>query len=246
MHDSYRVLSAGLLAASLCAAGLTSAAPGRKHAQGRQGKPIPHPTMLRASSHGFLAPPPRTRRAVLYILQYDNDVPFNRDSAVGVPVGNRFDLGVVDPHTINQITFRLGGAFSGYIPSGVRASVWDINPTAMTNMQLAQFTVPAANNTTFGTVLWTAMLPVPIVAHNGPFVAAIFGSPSPFCSGMTTLGLSCDGVALSPGGTDPGMGFHAIRLSNANVTAQNLGDRNAIMRVLGPLDPVELMDLDVN
>jgi hypothetical protein len=191
------------------------------------------------------AVPPGKSPTVVGTLQYDNDIPFSRDGSLAVPIGNKFDNGFADPHSIQKVTFRAAGCFvTPY--TYFRLSVFDVNPTAMSVMNLAQFS--GGGNCTSGTggaLLRTAMLPVPIVGHNGPFIGALFNTPFGGCAGVTGIGGTCEGVALSAGGTDPGMGFHAIRVSNSMATAQNLGTKNAIYRATGDNLPVELMNFGV-
>lgn len=184
--------------------------------------------------------------SVVGTLQYDNDVIASRDGTSGVPVGNRFDNGFLDPHSINQLTFRLAGCFQTPYPQE-RLTVLDVNPTAMTVMNLAQFSGGGAcTSGTSGGNLRTAMLPTAIVGHSGPFIGAVFNTPFGGCSGNTGAGGTCEGVGLSPGGVDPGMGFHAIRVAGSMSTAANLGTRNAVLRVTGDNLPVELMGFGIN
>src|SRR5262245_50516155 len=60
-------------------------------------------------------------------LQYDNDIPASRGAGFNV-VGNRFDAGFQDPHSIVAMSLRMGGADGGAIVGGLL----DVNPTAMT------------------------------------------------------------------------------------------------------------------
>jgi hypothetical protein len=180
-------------------------------------------------------------------LTYDNDIPFSRNGTVAVPIGNRFDNGVNDPHSIQKVTFRVAGCFQTPYPQ-FRLSVFDINPTAMTNMLLQGLSGGGAcsSGATSGGVLRTAMLAPAIVGHAGPFIGAVFNTPYPLCAGATGVGGTCEGVALSMGGIDPGMGFHAIRVGGSMSTAQNLGTVNAIFRATGDNLPVELMNFGVH
>jgi hypothetical protein len=182
---------------------------------------------------------------VVGTLRYDNDIPFSRDGAVGVPVGNRFDNGVQDPHSIQKVTFRAAGCFQTPYPS-FRLSIFDVNPTPMTNMNIAMFSGGGmCTGGTAGGVLRTAMLPAPIIGHVGPFIGALFNTAFAACLNNTMVNTTCEGVAISMGVVDPGMGFHAISVVNTMQTAQNLGTRNAIFRVTGDNLPVELMGFGV-
>jgi len=233
-----------VVAAAALVSGTTSAAQKIRSGRGAGRKPAVN---LPKAQSGMRNIPPGTRSPdVVGTINYDNNVPFSRDGSLGTPIGNRFDNGVSDPHSIAAVSFRLAGCFQTPYPQE-RITIFDINPTAMTNMNIAAFSGGGAcSSGTGGAILRTAMLPAPIVGHNGPFIGAVFNTPFGGCSGNTAIGGTCEGVALSAGGVDPGMGFHAIRVSNGGVTAGNLGTRNAIFRATGDNLPVELMNFGVN
>jgi hypothetical protein len=221
---------------ALLAWGETSAA-GSRQRTGAESRP---------SSNKTKSPRPRPRHPSLVgNLRYDNDVPFSRDGTLAVPVGNRFD----PPPSLSvgsfyQITFRLAGCFSTpYVEQ--RISIFDIDPTAMQLQLVRQFSGGGSCVSTAGAVLRTAVLPSPILPPVRPFVAAIQNTAFAGCEGNTGVGGTCEGVALSAGGQDPGLGFHAIRVAGLQSTLPNLGDRNAIFRAQFFIFPVELMNFDV-
>jgi hypothetical protein len=177
-------------------------------------------------------------------LQYDNDIPASRFGALAVPVGNNFNTGFMDPHGISVVSFRLAGCFTTpYV--GAVAFVQDINPSAMTVMGLATFSANAGPGASCnGGAVYTGALPAPVVSHSGPFFAGILNTPFGGCSGATGVGGTCEGVALSAGTMDPGMGFHGVVVNGGMYTAI-APVKNAIMRATGDNLPVELMGLSV-
>lgn len=181
---------------------------------------------------------------VVGTLGYDNDTPASRFGALGIPVGNAFNNGFLDPHSIQAVSFRLAGCFTTpYV--GAVAFIQDLDPTAMTAMGLATFSANAGPGVSCsGAAVYTGMLPAPVVAHNGPFFGGILNTPFGGCSGATGVGGTCEGVALSAGGADPGMGFHAAVVQGGMYTAI-APVKNAIFRATGDNLPVELMGLSV-
>jgi len=183
---------------------------------------------------------------VVGTITYDDNIPVARDGTSNVPVGNLFVAPWVPAgaHSIAKVTFRLAGCFTTpYV--GARALVHDINPTAMTVMQLAAFSAGAGPGVNCnGAALYTGMLPAPIMGHTGPFFAGILNTPFAGCAGNTMVGGTCEGVALSMGGVDPGMGFHGARVNGAGYVVLAPA-RNAIFRVTGDNLPVELMGFGV-
>lgn len=217
--------------------GGASAAPKRtaRHAPGTARQPG---TVVKA--------PPGTRATnVIGTLGYDNDIPASRFGGLGVPVGNNFNVAVPTQFfSIASVSFRLAGCFTTpYV--GARAFVEDINPTAMTVMALATFSANAGPGVSCnGGAVYTGMLPAPVQNPASPFFAGILNTPFGGCSGNTGVGGTCEGVALSAGTMDPGMGFHAV-VVNGNMYTAIAPAKNAIVRVSGGNVPVELMDLSV-
>jgi hypothetical protein len=185
------------------------------------------------------ADPKRPRASGVGTLQYDNDTPFSRDG-LGVGVGNRFNLGVQDPHSVATVSFRRGGA------AGTTAAVAIIQVPLTTTQFLGSGQLTGLPPSTNGSMVWVLPLQNPVVGHNGPFIAGLLNDYAGACAGNTMLGAPCDGVALTQGNVDPGMGFHAVRvLPVFGTLGQNIPNRNAIFRVTGNNLPVELMNLRV-
>ena len=185
-------------------------------------------------------------------IQYDNDTPFRRLPNTDAFVGNRFNDGVVDPHSIASMSFRLAQNYGG----GVVLSIWDVNPA---NVQILRrwyvSGIPSSNVTPF---TFSVGLATGIAVHTGSFLAGVhntfytgFG-----CATDTGLNGTCDGVALTQGTGGVGPPFHGVTVNLnggvfsppttlVNSTGQDLGTANAIVRVTGDNLPVELMNLDV-
>lgn len=185
-------------------------------------------------------------------LTYDNNVPFSRRGTDGGTVGNLFTTGVLDPHNIDTVSFRVAGNFA----TSVVMSVWDQNAGSFVilNRQLVNG-VPNGTAGLTGVTL-VAALAAPVAAHNGAFVGGIRNTDYDPCAGNVALNTTCDGVALTAGGADPGLGFHAFRVpfnSAAFVPVINtvagagtaIAGVNAIFRVTGDNLPVELMGLEL-
>jgi hypothetical protein len=186
------------------------------------------------------APSAGRTSATVGTLQYDNDVPFSRDTT-GLVVGNRFNVGVVDPHSIASVSFRLAGAGT----SAALIYIFDVNPTAMTLGFLGGGLLPGIPLATSGTMLWVFPLSTPVVGHTGSFLGVLHNSNNVTCATQTMLGALCDGVALTSGIVDPGLGFHAVRAFTPATSGVDIPGRNAIVRVTGDNLPVELMSLDI-
>jgi hypothetical protein len=206
LHAEYRALPAGEKAA-------VNAALGRGKA--------------RASAKG------KTPKGGIGTVQYDTGVraPF-RDN-FGSVVGNNFNTGFGNPHTISVATFSMNGTFANTpvriygAPAGTVAPVlasfffsglpinqlvtWDINPN--------------------------------IVGHNGQFLGGVEQSGSFSSINSTFVGVNID---VNNGG----QGFHGMNINlsgngfNPNATASGQ-PFNTIFRATGNNLPVELMGFDV-
>jgi hypothetical protein len=206
------------------------------------------PTTGRAAAATAGTPSTQPRPKPLHsvgTLGYDNDIPFSRDGGVDIPIGNRFTptAGQQSPFHLMTVTFRAAGCYPTPF-TGQRVTVWVVSPTLMHAQQVEQWSAGGLCTGTSGALLRTGMLPNPFDMH-GPFIVAIRNSPFSGCAGNTMVGGTCDGVALSEGAIDPGMGFHAIRMTNSEATLPNMGNRNAILRATNGNLPIELMNLDV-
>ena len=181
-------------------------------------------------------------------LTYDNNTPFSRNGTDGGTVGNVFN-DATDPHGVATATFRVAGNYA----TSVVMSVWDVEPASF--MLLARQLVTGVPT---GSTMFTATAPLtmPVAGHNGAFVGGIRNTDYDPCAGNVALNTTCDGVALTMGGVDPGMGFHGFRvpfnsatflptITTVAGTGQPLGTVNAIFRVTGDNLPVELMSFGV-
>ena len=187
-------------------------------------------------------------------ITYDNDTPFDRDPTLAGTVGNRFLPGI-SPHSITTVSFALGGNYG----ASALASVWDVNPTAMSAMLLLRTQIYGLANSPASTARFTAMLG-PITGHSGSFIAGIRNSSysmAPYQCGLDSgLASTCDGVALTEGNTATvfrgarvnwaGTGMFIPTVTQVNSVGQDFGDTNAIFRVTGENLPVELMGFSVD
>jgi hypothetical protein len=183
-------------------------------------------------------------------IQYDNDTPFQRRAQTDATVGNRFVP--TGSHSITAVSFRLA---QNYLSSMVM-TLWDVNPASAVVLARTNITGLPSGAVT-GTV-FTAALVAPIATHSGSFIGGMHNTAYTGlgCPTNTNLNGTCDGVALTAGTVDPGMGFHgaAVQLAGATFTPPTtvvatgvITDftQNAIFRVTGDNLPVELMNFDV-
>lgn len=170
---------------------------------------------------------------VVGTVQYDNGVNHNfRDDWGGV-VGNNFNTGFGNPHTISVVTFQLNGTFA-FTP--VRVYGAPVGTVA-----------PLLAGTTFAGlpqgVLVTWDLPN-IVGHNGQFLGGIQQSGSFSTIDSTFTGVDVD---ITPGP----QGFHGMNINfsgsgfNPAATVAPGVPFNTIFRATGENLPVELMNFDV-
>ena len=190
---------------------------------------------------------------VVGTLRYDNNVPFRRDGATDQVIGNLFWPGVVNPHSVQAVSFRLAqNAYHSAI-----MSIWDPDGMGGATRLVQQYIggLPSSNVTMF-----TAMVPlaVPLVGHSGSFIAGLHNTfiTSMSCPGDTMLNGTCDGVALTMGSAPaPPVPNRAIRVPLMGGTftpgttmvatgVAAIPGVNAIFRVTGDNLPVELMDFD--
>jgi hypothetical protein len=164
-------------------------------------------------------------------LQYDTGTPHAfRDNSSDV-VGNQFNVGLQNPHTITAVSFLPAGTFGS-----VAMRVYDA-PVGTVAAVLASTTFPALPSTL---VTWD--LPN-IHGHNGSFLVGMLQSGSSTVPSTTVAAIAVDV-------NDGGFGFHGMNIKlNGSGFAPNAtvfpGQRyNAIVRVSGSL-PVELMNFDV-
>ena len=228
-----------LIVAAVAATSVVADSP--RSDDGTSGVPHVQATLLPAGSGG-------ASRAVGTIM-YDNNTPFNRDGTLNGMVGNRFTDGVMDPHSIASVSFRVAGNYL----SSVVMSIWDPNTVAGTAQVMTRFVVNGVGSGATATVATVvAPLATAITGHNGSFIAGIRNTAYAACSGNVALNTTCDGVALTAGVGTP----HAARVNFVDpafvptVTAVStagapISGVNAIFRVTGDNLPVELMRLEV-
>jgi hypothetical protein len=169
-------------------------------------------------------------------IQYDTGTPHILRDNWGSVVGNNFNTGFGNPHTICAVSFQMNGTFA-FTPVRIYGA-----PMGGVAPVLAQTTFTGLPIGTL--VTWD--LP-DIVNHNGPFLGGVEQSGSFSTINSTFVGIDVD---INNGG----VGFHGMNINlngsgfnpNATVGGQPF---NAIFRAyLGTLRgciPVELMNFDV-
>jgi hypothetical protein len=162
-------------------------------------------------------------------LQYDTGVAHSsRDNSSDV-VGNQFNVGFQNPHTITVVTFQPAGTFGS-----IAMRVYD-GPVGTVAPVIASGTFPGPSFT------WN--LP-DIFAHNGSFLIGMLQSGSSTVPSPTVAAIAVD---VNNGG----FGFHGMNIKLAgsgfapNATVAPGVPYNAILRATGPNLPVELMDFEV-
>jgi hypothetical protein len=162
-------------------------------------------------------------------LQYDTGTPHVfRDDSSDV-VGNQFNVGFGNPHSIEVVTFQPAGTFGS-----IAMRVYD-GPVGTVAAILASGTIPGP------TFTWN--LP-DVVAHNGSFLIGMLQSGSSTVPSPTVAAIAVD---VNNGG----FGFHGMNINlNGSGFAPNATvapglPYNAILRATGPNLPVELMHFDV-
>jgi hypothetical protein len=164
-------------------------------------------------------------------LQYDTGTPHAfRDNSSDV-VGNQFNVGLQNPHTITAVSFMPAGTFGS-----IAMRVYD-HPVGTVAAVLASTTLPGTPS-----ILVTWDLPQ-IHGHVGSFLVGMLQSGSSTVPSTTVAAIAVD---VNNGG----FGFHGmnIKLNGSgfvpNATVFPGQPYNAIVRVSGSL-PVELMHFDV-
>jgi len=175
----------------------------------------------------------RSTKGVVGTVQYDNGVGHVfRDDWGGV-VGNNFNSGFGNPHTISVVTFQMNGTFA---TTPVRVYGAPVGTAA-----------PVLAGTTFAglpmgvPVTWN--LP-DIVGHNGQFLGGVKQSGSFSTIDSTFTGVDVD-ITAGP------LGFHGMNINlggsgfNPAATVAPGNSFNTIFRATGNNLPVELMNFDV-
>ena len=173
------------------------------------------------------AKPGGMKRVPLGTVQYDTGTPHSlRDNSNQV-VGNQFNVGFGNPHTISAVSFLPLGTFGS-----IALRVYDA-PIGTVAAVLASTTFPGPP------VTWDPN----IVNHNGSFLVGMLQS------GSSTFPVSTV-AAIAVDVNNGGFGFHGMNINlngsgfipNATVAGQPY---NAILRVSGGNLPVELMNVNV-
>jgi hypothetical protein len=167
-------------------------------------------------------------------LQYDTGTPHSLRDNWGSVVGNYFNTGFRNPHTIQTVTFQMNGTF-GFTPVRMYGA-----PSGTVAPVLAATTF---SGLPIGTLV-TWNLPN-IVSHNGPFLGGVEQSGS-----FSTINSAFVGIDIDVN-NDGVHGFHGMNINlagtgfNPNATVGG-APFNAIFRVHGTNLPVELMRFDVH
>ena len=178
------------------------------------------------------AKPDRNGRGFGGTLKYDTGVPHPFRDNTNKVVGNQFNVGFPNPHTITVVTFMPLGTFG---PVAIR--VYD-SPVGTVAAILASGTVPGAPLTL---VTWD--LPQ-VQGHVGSFLVGMLQSGSSTVPSTTVAAIAVDV-------NDGGFGFHGMNINlngrgfAPNATVFPGQPYNAIVRVTGIDLPVELMSFDV-
>jgi len=165
-------------------------------------------------------------------IQYDTGTPHSLRDNWGQVVGNNFDTGLFNPHTITVVTFQMNGTFANTPVRVYGAPVGTVAPV------LAATTFAGLPIGTL--VTWD--LPN-IAGHNGPFLGGVEQSGS-----FSTIKTSFVGVDVDV--NDGGHGFHGMNIAlngsafNPNATVGR-APFNAIFRATLCCMPVELMNFNV-
>jgi hypothetical protein len=183
------------------------------------------------------------------ILQYDDGVPVYRDGTLSVPpggilFGNFFSPGLPPTpppnYSITAASVNMAGMY------GTVFYMFFFNSPAHATAPLGVLGNRAVAATGTG---WHSVLFATPVTADGPFLAGIPNTAYPPCSGNTSIGSTCIGVALGSG-TNLGYGHNAMQINLATSSAPagsnfaTIPGQNALIRLNGYV-PVELMRLEV-
>lgn len=165
-------------------------------------------------------------------VQYDTGTPAGFRDNFGSVVGNNFNTGFGNPHTISLVTFSMNGTFA-FTPVRVYGA-----PAGTVAPILAGTTFSGLPLNTL--VQWN--LP-DIVGHNGQFLGGVEQSGSFSSINSTFVGVNIDA-------NNGGQGFHGMNINlsgNGYNPAATAGGApfNTIFRATGNNLPVELMGFDV-
>jgi hypothetical protein len=175
----------------------------------------------------------KTPKGGVGTVQYDTNTPHSlRDNWGGV-VGNNFNTGFGNPHTISVVTFSMNGTFA-FTPVRIYGAP-------------AGTVAPVLAGTTFGGLPLNTLVQWDInpniAGHNGQFLGGVEQSGSFSTISSTWVGIQVD---VNNGG----QGFHGMNIGLSGTgfnPAATVGGQpfNAIFRATGNNLPVELMGFDV-
>lgn len=180
------------------------------------------------------------------ILQYDDGVAVYRDGAIGpnlLFIGNKVSAGLppAGPYTVTGASVYMAGLYAGQF-----WMVFFQSPSHPTDpLGLIGWRAVLATATGWNSVLFATN-----VVSTGPFLVGVNNTAWGPCSGNTSLGTTCEGVALGPGTN--GWGHNAMRVHLATSSATvgsayaTIPGQNALIRLTGPTVPVELMRVEVD
>lgn len=169
-----------------------------------------------------------------WVVQYDTGTPHSLRDNWGSVVGNHFNIGFENPHTISAVTFSMNGTFANTPVRLYGAPVGTVAPV------LAGTTFAGLPMNTL--VVWD--INPNITGHNGPFLGGVEQSGS-----FSTINSTFVGVQVDINSN--GVGFHGMNINLngsgfiPNATVGPGVPYNAILRVSGINVPVELMHFDV-
>lgn len=181
------------------------------------------------------APRGRTSLGPAPTLQYDGGVSNGFRIPNGNIVGNQFNTGFANPHSITTVTIQFGGTFNGHTVAVFGAPVGSVAPLLSTVL---------VSTPTLGVPVPVAV--GPLTNLSGTFLVGINQSGT-----TTTANTTFEHVAIDT--VSAGFGFHGMSITtgfggfNPSPAAPPQGGPfNAIVRATGNNLPVELMEFGVD
>lgn len=181
-------------------------------------------------------------------IQYDSGVAHNFRSGSGQVVGNQFNTGFADPHTLTSVTVEINGSFGG-----VAVDIFGA-PTGSSAPLLTSVAFSGSLNTPVVLPIPNATTPAPLTGLSGSFLAGVDQSGT-----FSVIDSTYNGVAVDI--NDAGFGFHGMVIdggggggfnpaplvcsAGTSVTTfsctGSMVPFNTIIRMTGNSLPVELM-----
>ena len=191
---------------------------------------------------------PKAARAIATV-GYDSGVAHPYRVNTGNVVGNMFNTGFGDPHTLTTVTVQANGTFNG-----VAGQIFGV-PAGSTAPLLTTFSMsPAVTGAFFSVPIPNPTTPVPITGLSGTFLAGMDQSGTSTVPGSTFRDVAVDindagfgfhGMSIASGGTGGFNPMASVCLAGTSVTTFSCtgggGPFNAMLRVTGENLPVELM-----